>query len=73
MRGGVLAYAAQGNPPPDAEIAKNRRFRTRTSLHFSLGVAWWPRRDGLAARFLSGLTLSGSAQSAYGEYQIGEV
>jgi len=35
LRGGVLAYAAQGNPPPDAEIAKNRRFRTRTSPVFA--------------------------------------
>jgi hypothetical protein len=32
LRGGVLLYAAQENPQPDAEIAKKRRFRTRTSL-----------------------------------------
>ncbi len=30
FRGGVLWYAAQGNPQPDAEIA-NRRFWTGTS------------------------------------------
>jgi len=30
FRGGVLGYTAQGNPPPDAEIAEKRRFRTRT-------------------------------------------
>jgi len=35
FRGGVLEYAAQGNPQSDNEIAKNRRFRTRTSPHFS--------------------------------------
>ncbi len=31
LRGGVLLYAAQENLQPDAEIAKKRRFRTRTS------------------------------------------
>ena len=31
MRGGVLLYAAQGNPKIDAEIAEKRRFRTGTS------------------------------------------
>ena len=32
---GVLEYAAQGNPQSDDEIAKKRRFWTRTSLRFS--------------------------------------
>jgi len=30
LRGGVLLYAAQGNPKIDAEIAEKRRFRTGT-------------------------------------------
>ena len=34
----VLEYAAQGNPQSDDEIAKKRRFWTRTSPHFSAGV-----------------------------------
>ncbi|GAG18666.1 unnamed protein product [marine sediment metagenome] len=30
FRGDVPLYVAQGNPKPDAEIAKKRRFRTGT-------------------------------------------
>ena len=30
FRGGVLEYAAQGNPQSDDEIAKKRRFWSRT-------------------------------------------
>ncbi len=37
LRGGVLLYAAQGNPKIDAEIAEKRRFRTGTSPLISPG------------------------------------
>jgi hypothetical protein len=31
LSGGVALYAAQSNPPIDAEIAEKGRFRTKTS------------------------------------------
>ncbi|MBE0576631.1 MAG: hypothetical protein IH613_12140 [Desulfuromonadales bacterium] len=31
LSGGVVLYAAQSNPPIDAEIAEKGRFRTKTS------------------------------------------
>ncbi len=32
LSGGVVLYAAQSNPPIDAEIAEKGRFRTKTRL-----------------------------------------
>ncbi|MBE0576729.1 MAG: hypothetical protein IH613_12640 [Desulfuromonadales bacterium] len=32
LSGGVVLYAAQSNPPIDAEIAEKGRFRTKTNL-----------------------------------------
>ncbi len=31
LSGGVVLYAAQSNPPIDAEIAEKNRFRTKTN------------------------------------------
>jgi hypothetical protein len=31
LSGGVVIYAAQSNPPIDAEIAEKGRFRTKTT------------------------------------------
>jgi hypothetical protein len=33
LSGGVVLYAAQSNPPIDAEIAEKGRFRTKTSYN----------------------------------------
>jgi hypothetical protein len=51
MCGGVLLYAAQGNPKIDAEIAEKRRFRTGTSPHISPVLLARPVRRRAQRRF----------------------
>jgi len=48
LRGGVLLYAAQGNPKIDAEIAEKRRFRTGTSLILHRPKQTFGEKRGLA-------------------------